>query len=79
MPRPRWSDDRIEDLARIVYHNDGRLDEVARMSDQTQYDLNELKRRATAHTSSRLQQAAIGAAIISPAVTLVLGLIYHSH
>lgn len=77
MPRQRWSDDRIEDLAKVVYHNDGRLDEVSRMTDQTQYDLNDLKQRATARSSSRLQQAAIAAAIASPAVTLILGLIYH--
>jgi hypothetical protein len=75
--RQRWSDERIEDLARVVYHNDGRLDEVARMSDQTQYDLNDLKQRATVRSSSRLQQAAICAALASPFVTLILGVIYH--
>lgn len=77
--RQRWTDERIEDLAKVVYHNDGRLDEVARMSDQTQYDLNDLKQRATGRSTSRLQQAAIAAALASPLVTLVLGLIYHNH
>lgn len=79
MPRQRWTDDRIEDLAKVVYHNDGRLDEVSRMSDQAQYDLNELKQRGSSRQISRVQWAAICAALASPVVTLILGVVYHGH
>lgn len=79
MPPRRWTDDRLDDLAKIVYHNDGRLDAVSDMATQSHNDLEALKRTADGRRRSRLEQAAIGAALLSPLVTLILGVIYHSH
>lgn len=78
MARTRWTDERIEDLAKVTYHNDGRLDEVTRMSEQTKFELEEMKRTAGIKARGRLEQAMIAAALASPAVTLIITLI-HSH
>ena len=75
----RWTDDRLDDLAKIVYHNDGRLDAVSDMATQSHNDLEALKQSAIGKQRSRLEQWAIAAALASPAVTLILGLIYHNH
>lgn len=79
MVRTRWTDERIEDLAKVTYHNDGRLDEVTRMSEQTKLKLEEMERSAGIKARSRLEQAMIAAALASPAVTLTVTLIYHGH
>lgn len=73
----RWTDDRLDDLAKVVYHNDGRLDTVHSMASQTHNDLEAIKRAAADHTRSRFEQAAIAAALLSPVATLILGLVYH--
>lgn len=38
----RWTDERLDDLAKVVYHNDGRLDEVAKQSDDTTSDVKRI-------------------------------------
>jgi hypothetical protein len=79
VPRARWSDERLDDLAKIVHHNDGRLDTVENMAVHATNELRDLKAHATHRARSRLEQAAIAAALASPIVTLILGLIYHQH
>lgn len=73
----------MEDLGRVVYHNDGRLDVVEGMARSTREELQrlitELDKRAETRDRSRFERLAIAAACLSPVVTLALGVIYHGH
>lgn len=83
MPRFRWTDERLDDLAKIVWGNDGRLDVTQAMALHASEELEELihtlEKAAEKTDRSRFERAAIAAACISPIVTLVLGLAYHAH
>lgn len=51
----RWTDERLDDLAKLVHHNDGRLDQVANQSADTaasvQRMINAEERRSSHHWS----------------------------
>ena len=75
--RTKWTDERVEDLAKITYHNDGVLEDVGKVIERLQYRVQELEGREKLRARSRFEQFAIGAALMSPVVTLILGLVYH--
>lgn len=77
MPRLRWTDDRIDDLARTVLDNDKLLELVAAKAEKSMNDLDDLHKRDALSSRSRYEQAAIIAALCSPIVTLILSLIHH--
>lgn len=79
MSRTKWTDERVEDLAKVVYHNDGELAAMAKVTERLQYDLEQMKGRESMHQRSRFEQAAILAALASPLVTLVIDLVHHAH
>lgn len=65
----------MDDLAKVVYHNDGRLDTVADMARHTTNELDALKLAANEHEASKVNHWLIAAAIASPIVTLIVGVI----
>jgi hypothetical protein len=75
--RTRWSDERLEDLAKVVYHNDGRLDVTERVATHASEEVAEMKKHTEMRSRSRVEQFAIAAALFSPITTLVFDLIYH--
>jgi hypothetical protein len=77
VPRTRWTDERIDDLARTVLDNDARLDVTTLMASRSAEDLEDLHKHEALRDRSRFEQIAIVAALLSPAVTLILGLVQH--
>jgi len=75
--RLRWTDDRCDDLAKVVYHNDGRLDTVAEMATESHRELGEIKKTADSRSFSRTQQALITAALLSPVATILAAFLGH--
>jgi hypothetical protein len=80
----RWTDDRLDDLHADVKANDHRLDTVQDMSQTNQRDIRDLKAAVSslqampgAQAHSRMERMLLGAAIASPIVTLILGLVKH--
>ena len=64
MNSPRWNDDRLDDLARLVHTNDSRLDAVSTMVQAHDEDLTEMAKTGDRRQNNRFQMYMLLATII---------------
>jgi hypothetical protein len=77
--RTRWTDDRLDDLGKIVLDNDQRLDKVQAMSTKAADDIEEMLKRDALSSRSRWERYAIAAALCSPILTAILHFLPNGH
>jgi hypothetical protein len=72
MPRERWTDDRIDDLAGLVKANDHRLDTTQDMSQSNDRRISDIEADLASARSTTVDNRILWATLASPVISALI-------